>query len=106
MPRIAYHVVPSEGRWAVKREGADRAVRFADEQAEAVTAAERMARRQAPARVVIHGPDGLIQTVHSFEAVPSERGRDWLGVVRSKPALVLVGVVALVAVGYGLRNRL
>lgn len=107
MAQIVYHVVPSDGRWAVKREGSERASRVADDQDDAVSAAEQMARNQAPARVVIHGADGLIQTVHSFESVPAraESGREWLDVVLSKPALVAVGVAALVAVGYGLKER-
>lgn len=107
MPQTVYHVVPSEGRWAVKREGADRASRVAEEQDEAVAAAEQLARNQAPGRVVVHGPNGLIQSVHTFEAVPTrvESGREWLDVVLSKPVLAAVGVAALVALGYGLRDR-
>ena len=65
MAQTVYHVVPNEGRWAVKREGADRASRVADDQNEAVEVAEQLARNQAPARVVVHGADGLIQTVHT-----------------------------------------
>lgn len=108
MPQIVYHVVPSDGRWAVKREGAERASRVADSQDEAVSAAEQMARNQAPGRVVVHGASGLIESVHTFDAVPArvESGREWLDVVLSKPVLVAVGVAALVAVGYSLRERL
>ena len=107
MPQIVYHVVPNEERWAVKREGADRASRVADTQDEAVAVAEQMARNQAPGRVVVHGANGLIQTVHTYDAVPArvESGREWLDVVLSKPVLVAVGVAALVAVGYGMRDR-
>ena len=107
MPQIVYHVVPNEERWAVKREGADRASRVADTQDEAVAVAEQMARNQAPGRVVVHGANGLIQTVHTYDSVPArvESGREWLDVVLSKPVLAAVGVAALVAVGYGMRDR-
>src|SRR5690606_20990528 len=107
MPQIVYHVVPNEDRWAVKREGADRASRVAETQDEAVAVAEQMARNQAPTRVVVHGANGLIQTVHTYDAVPApvESGREWVDVVLSKPVLVAVGVAALVAVGYGMRDR-
>jgi hypothetical protein len=107
MPQIVYHVVPNEGRWAVKREGAERASRVADSQDEAVAVAEQMARNQAPGRVVVHGANGLIESVHTYDQVPArvESGREWLDVVLSKPALVAVGVAALVAVGYSLRER-
>ncbi|HLT48303.1 MAG TPA: DUF2188 domain-containing protein [Rubricoccaceae bacterium] len=107
MPQIVYHVVPSEGRWAVKREGADRASRVADTQDEAVAVAEQMARNQAPGRVVVHGANGLIESVHTYDAVPArvESGREWLDLVLSRPVLAAVGVAALVALGYALRER-
>lgn len=107
MAQLVYHVVPHEGRWAVKREGAERPSRIADTQDEAVAVAEQMARNQAPGRVVVHGADGLIQTVHTYDAVPArvESGREWLDIVLSRPVLAAVGVAALVALGYALRER-
>lgn len=102
-----YHVVPRDGQWAVKLEGSDRASRVADDRDAAVHAADGFIRSLGVGRVVVHREDGTIESVHTYDSLPAsiESGRDWLGVVLSKPALALAGVAFLVAVGYSLRDR-
>ena len=107
MPQTVYHVVPYEERWAIKREGVDRAVRVADSRKDMIGQAETMAQNQAPGRVVIHAEDGTIESVHTYSSVPArvDTGREWLDVVLSKPVLAGVGVAFLVAVGFSMRDR-
>lgn len=100
-----YHVVPNEGQWAVKREGTDRAIRVNSDRDAAIRDATTFVRNQAAGRVVIHRADGAIETVHNYDTLPVESGRDWMELVLSKPALALAGTVFLVAVGWSLRDR-
>ncbi len=54
------HVVPHNGKWAVKGDGNRRATRVTSTQQEALKAARDIARRQG-VDVVIHGRDGRIR---------------------------------------------
>ena len=100
-----YHVVPNEGQWAVKREGSDRAIRVDADRDNVIRDATTFVRNQAAGRVVIHRADGAIESVHTYDTLPVESGRDWMQLVLSKPALALAGTVFLVAVGWSLRDR-
>jgi hypothetical protein len=53
------HVVPSEGAWAVKKEGSKRAAAVKKTKAAAVIAANSM---KSAERVIVHKKDGTIQT--------------------------------------------
>lgn len=55
------HVVPHEGKWAVRREGATRATSVHRTQAEAVDVARQIARNQGT-ELVIHSANGRIRT--------------------------------------------
>lgn len=77
MAQTVYHVVPSDGEWAVKKEGASQASRVASSQREAIKHAESFAQKQVPSRVVIHGEDGIITGQHTF----SETQREESGVL-------------------------
>ncbi len=59
------HVVPHDGRWAVKGEGNGRATSTHDTQRQAETAARDIARRER-SEVVIHRPNGTIRDKDSF----------------------------------------
>ena len=65
MPRKGQHVVPRDGKWAVRRAGADRATRRFDTQNEAIKAARDIARRQGT-ELYIHGKDGRIRKRDSY----------------------------------------
>lgn len=59
------HVVPQDGKWAVKGDGNRRASKVTDTQQSAIEAARRIARNQG-ADVVIHGRDGRIRGKDSY----------------------------------------
>lgn len=54
------HVVPSGGRWSVRKAGSERASGVYDTQREAITAARGIARNQGSG-LYIHGEDGRIR---------------------------------------------
>lgn len=54
------HVVPHDGKWAVKGDGSRRATKVTNTKGEALKAARAIARRQG-VDVVIHGRDGSIR---------------------------------------------
>jgi hypothetical protein len=60
MGRNAQHVVPRDGKWAVRKGGSDRVTRVFETQGEAVAAGRDIARNQR-SELVIHGADGLIR---------------------------------------------
>ena len=54
------HVVPRDGKWAVRKGGAVRVTRRYDTQREAIDAAREIARKQRT-EVFVHGQDGRIR---------------------------------------------
>lgn len=67
--RRSQHVVPREGKWAVKAAGGDKATRVYDTQSKAITAARRIARNQKT-ELVIHGRDGRIREKSTYAKDP------------------------------------
>ena len=62
MSRNNRHVVPtSDGRWAVRREGSDRASGIFDTQRQAEGRAREIEGRTGGGEVVTHGQDGRIR---------------------------------------------
>ena len=59
------HVVPSGGKWSVRKAGATRASGVYDTQREAVDAARTIARNQRT-ELYIHGTDGQIRERNSY----------------------------------------
>lgn len=64
------HVVPHEGNWATRREGADRVGSTHNTQAQAIEAARERAIRDRT-EVVIHGRDGRIRDSDSYGNDPN-----------------------------------
>lgn len=60
MPAISQHVVPRNGRWAIRTTGAKRAYRKFDTMQEAIDAAREIARKKRRA-LYIFGADGRIR---------------------------------------------
>jgi uncharacterized protein YdaT len=60
------HVVPHEGKWAVKGEGNTRVTSIHDTQSEAIDAAKEIAVNQK-SEVFIHRPDGRIRERDSYD---------------------------------------
>lgn len=60
-----YHVVPRDGKWAVKREGASKAGSLHDTQAAAIKQAKTSAKKEG-GEAVTHGRDGKIRDSDSY----------------------------------------
>ncbi|GAB5377723.1 MAG: DUF2188 domain-containing protein [Acuticoccus sp.] len=58
-------VVPNEGRWSVRSEGAKRASKTYDTQQEAIAVATERARRDC-VELLIHGRNGEVRERRSF----------------------------------------
>jgi hypothetical protein len=69
MAKKDYHVVPQDGQWAVKREGASRASSVHDTQT-AATAAGRELAKSNRTELVIHRADGTIRDSDSYGRDP------------------------------------
>jgi hypothetical protein len=105
MAQTVYHVVPSDGEWAVKKEGASQASRVASSQREAIDHAESFARTQAPSRVVVHGDDGVITGQHTFSESQREESA-LLSVLTTGPVLTgLALALGLTGLAWFLAHR-
>lgn len=71
MPRKGQHVIPSAGKWSVKKAGSSRATSIHATQAEAIRAATEIARNQKT-EVYIHGTDGRIRERNSYGNDPHQ----------------------------------
>lgn len=69
MGKKGQHVVPSGGKWSVRRAGAKRASGTFVTQQEAIDSARKLARREG-AELYIHGRDGRIRERSSFGRDP------------------------------------
>lgn len=65
MSRSSQHVVPKDGKWAVRRTGASRVSGTYDTQAEAIERAREIAMSQKT-ELYIHGRDGRIRERSSY----------------------------------------
>jgi uncharacterized protein YdaT len=65
MSRKAQHVVPRDGKWAVRKTGADRVTRRFDTEREAIELARELAQKQKT-ELYIHGKDGRIRERDSY----------------------------------------
>jgi len=63
------HVVPYQGKWAVRGEGNEKVTSTHDTQAEAIQRARKIAINQR-SEVVIHRPDGTIRDKDSYGKDP------------------------------------
>ena len=100
-----YHVVPRDGRWVARLQGSPSVSAEADRRDDAVEAAERIIRQLGTGRIVIHGDDGAIESVHTFEQILAEREKDWSDSLLSKPLLIGIAAACLVGVGFALAGR-
>ena len=65
MPRNVRHVVPRNGKWAVRKSGSTRVSRYFKTQGEAIEAARDIAKREHT-ELYIHGSDGRIRERNSY----------------------------------------
>lgn len=66
------HVMHSDAGWAVKREGASRAARVFKTKKEALEAAHKWVQDSLPGELIVHHPDGTVESRHSFQAPESD----------------------------------
>ena len=66
---MAQHVVPRDGKWAVRRTGSYKATKLFDTQMEAAARGRQIARNQRT-ELYIHGRDGRIQERDSYGRDP------------------------------------
>ena len=69
MSRKAQHVVPRDGKWAIRKTGAGRVTRHFETQREAIEAARELAQKQGT-ELYIFGPDGRIHKRESYGKEP------------------------------------
>lgn len=69
MPRNDRHVVPRNGKWAVRKSGSTRVSRYFKTQSEAIEAARDIAKREHT-ELYIHGSDGRIRERNSYGSDP------------------------------------
>ena len=59
------HVVPRDGKWAVRRTGSDRVTKLFNTQKEAIAQGRKIARNQGT-ELYVHGRDGRIRERDSY----------------------------------------
>ena len=64
-----FHVIPSNGGWAVKREGTAKASKIYDSRGNAIHAARDRAERSRTT-VVVHGRDGTVRRTYAGDPRP------------------------------------
>ena len=69
----SYHILPAQGKWIVKRQGASRASRIHSSKESAIQHARQLARRQS-GKVVVHNRDGSTRFLGSHGSKPSGSG--------------------------------
>lgn len=71
----AHHIVPKPpGEWAIKREGAESAIKVFSTKGDAVEFAREISRKQG-VEIVIHGHDGRIMSTHTYGQVAQSETR-------------------------------
>ena len=63
------HVVPRDGKWAVRRTGSDEVTKLFDTRWEAIAQGRKIARNEGT-ELYIHGRDGRIRSRDSYEREP------------------------------------
>lgn len=63
------HVIPSSGKWSVRKEGEERASRVFGSRSDAISFAKERA-KDVSGEIIIHGRDGRIRDRHSYGADP------------------------------------
>ncbi len=66
---MTVHVIPKDGRWAVKREGG-KAARVFPTQREAIKSARVIARQESSGQLVVHGRNGQIREHDTYGMPP------------------------------------
>ena len=88
-PYQAHHVVPKpSGEWAVKRDGAAKAIKFFSTQGEAIKFAREISRKKG-LKIVIHGRDGKIVSTYTYGQVAQNEARPESGFGCARGLIIL-----------------
>jgi len=68
--RAKYHVLHRAGHWRVEREGAERPSLTAPMQREAIEKGRRLALRNRPSQLIVHGRDGRVRKEYTYDSDP------------------------------------
>jgi hypothetical protein len=100
-----YHVVPRDDQWVARLQGSPTVSATTESREEAIGEAERIVRQLGAGRIVVHGADGAIERVHTFDQITGGRERSWTDGLLSAPVLLGMAAVCLIGVGFALRGR-
>ena len=103
--RNVYHVVPADDHWGIRLEGSPALSFESEDKDKAVDRAAGYIRQLGAGRIVVHSASGQIETVHTFDRLPTPHG-SWRDAVLSEPVLVGVAAATLIAFGVGIARRL
>lgn len=98
-----YHVVPRDGRWVARLQGSPSVSAEAATRDEAVDQAEQIIRQLGVGRIVLHGTDGAIERVYTFDQI--EEQATSAPPLLSQPVLIGVAAACLVVLGVALASR-
>lgn len=70
-PYPAHHIVPTSGKWAIKRDGLAEAIEVFSTKGDAVKFAREISRKQG-VEIVIHGRDGRIMSTNIYGQIAHE----------------------------------
>lgn len=66
---VHYHLVPDDEGWALRRAGAELALRLFEIKKEALETAREIMNEKAPSVLVVHRADGTIEAQHTYGVV-------------------------------------
>ena len=100
-----YHIVPRDGGWASRLQGASTVSVQGDDRDEVQAETELVLRQLGTGRIVFHREDGTIESVHTFDQIVAEREPTWVDTLATAPVLIGVAAACLVGLGFVLRGR-
>ena len=66
------HVIPQQGKWVVRKEGAKRAVAVVSDKVAAVSRAKELVKSGGTTVAIVHKKDGTISSSYSAKKVPAK----------------------------------
>jgi hypothetical protein len=67
------HVIPQQGKWAVRKEGAKRAVAVVSDKVTAVSRAKELVKSGGTTVAIVHNKDGTISSSYSSKKVTEKK---------------------------------
>lgn len=67
------HVIPQQGKWAVRKEGAKRAVAVVSDKVAAISRAKKLVRSGSTTMAIVHKKDGTISGSYSAKKTTGKK---------------------------------